>query len=145
MTTIAANLEAIASDSRVSGGPMFNTTKLRRIGDSIYGGAGNLSQILKMFLWFENPDCSPIWKEAPEFHILQVSPRGLFVWESEQIAIPIDTPFYAIGSGSEYAMGALACGATLEQAVTVASMFDPGTSATVHVELLTPKPKRKRR
>lgn len=144
MTTIAANLEGMASDSRVSGGPMFNTTKLRRINGSLYAGAGNLSQILKMFLWFENPDQAPVWKEAPEFHILQVSPMGLFVWESEMIAIPIDTPFYAIGSGSEYAMGALACGASLEQAVTIASMFDPGTSSTVHLEFLVPKTKRKR-
>ncbi len=145
MTTIVANMKGMASDTRVTGGPMFNTTKVRRIGDSLYGGAGNLSQILKMFLWFENPDQVPSWKEHPEFSILQVSPRGLFVWESEMVAIPIDTPFYAIGSGSEYAMGALACGATLEKAVEVAAMFDPGTSGALHFEPLVPKTKPKRR
>ena len=145
MTTIVANLEGMASDTRVTGGPMFNTTKVRRIKDSLYGGAGNLSQILKMFLWFENPDQAPSWKEAPDFHILQVSPQGLFVWESEMIAIQIDTPFYAIGSGSEYAMGALACGATLQKAVEIASLFDPGTSGCMHYEpLVQPKRRRKR-
>lgn len=144
MTTIVANLEGMASDTRVTGGPMFNTTKVRRIKDSLYGGAGNLSQILKMFLWFENPDQAPVWKEAPDFHILQVSPQGLFLWESEMIAIPTDTTFYAIGSGAEYAMGALACGATLAQAVQIAATFDPGTSGNMFFEPLAPKAKRKR-
>jgi hypothetical protein len=143
MTTIVANPEGMASDTRVTGGPMFNTTKMRRIGDSLYGGAGDLSQILKMFLWFENPDQAPVWKAPPEFTILQVSPRGIFVWESEMIAIPIDTPFYAIGSGSEYAMGALAYGANLDKAIEIASMFDPGTSGSVHYEPLTPKRRRR--
>ena len=145
MTTIVANLQGMASDTRVTGGPMFNTTKVRRIGDSLYGGAGHLSQILKMFLWFENPDQVPSWKEAPDFTILQVCPRGIFVWESEMIAIQIDTPFYAIGSGSEYAMGALACGSGLDKAIEIASMFDPGTSGSVHYEPLIPKRKRRGR
>lgn len=143
MTTIVASLQAMAADSRVSGGPMFDTTKIRRIGGSLYGGCGTLSQILKMFAWFENPDMVPNWKTTPDFSILQLSPDGLFVWESEMIAIRIDTPFYSIGSGSEYAMGALACGANLQQAIQVASNFDPGTNDRIHIEELAPKRKRK--
>ncbi len=41
--------------------------------------------------------------------------------------------FYAIGSGSRFALGALAAGATAKQAVKIASRFDAATNDQVHV------------
>lgn len=115
---------------------MFKATKIQRIKGSLYGGAGNLEQILKMFEWFKNPDMKPDWKFQPEFEILQLSTEGLFVWGSEMIAIPVGMPYYSIGSGSHYALGALECGAPPQEAIRVAHKFDPYTGRELQVHKL---------
>jgi ATP-dependent protease HslVU (ClpYQ) peptidase subunit len=138
MTTIIATAEVIASDRRVTGGPMFKATKIQRIKGSLYGGAGNLEQIMKMFEWFKNPDMKPEWKFEPDFSILQVSAEGLFYWGTEMIAVPVGMPFYAIGSGANYALGALECGAPPEEAIRIAHKFDPYTGREVQVHKLKP-------
>lgn len=136
MTTIVATTEVMASDRRVTGGPMFKTTKIQRIHGSIYGGAGNVDQIFKMFEWFKNPDMKPEWKFEPDFEILQLSAEGLFVWTSEMIAIPVGMPYYAIGSGAHFALGALECGADPANAIRVAHKFDPYTGREVQTHTL---------
>lgn len=127
MTTIVANLEAMASDQRLTGGPMFKAQKIQRIKGSLYGGCGNYEQVLKMFEWFRNPDMKPEWKFEPDFVILQLSPEGLFWWGSEMIAMPINQAFFAVGSGGNYALGALEAGADLRSAVQIASKYDEST------------------
>jgi hypothetical protein len=136
VTTIVATTELLASDRRVTGGPMFKATKIARIKGSLYGGAGNLEQIMKMFEWFKNPDMKPDWKFQPEFEILQVCPEGIFYWSSEMIAVPVGMDFYAIGSGSHYALGALECGAPADEAIRVAHKFDPYTGREVQLHKL---------
>lgn len=138
MTTIIATVESMASDRRVTGGPMFKCTKIARIKGSLYGGAGDMAQILKMFEWFKNPDMKPDWKFQPEFEILQLSPEGLFLWGSEMIAIPVGMPYYAIGSGAAFALGALECGAPPNEAIRVAHKFDPYTGRELQVHKLNP-------
>jgi hypothetical protein len=133
LTTIVCNLEAMASDKRVSGGHMFAAQKIQRIKGSLYGGCGNYEQLLKMFEWFKNPDMRPDWKFQPEFEIIQLSPEGIFCWGSEMIAVPVLQPFYATGSGSAYAMGALECGADLRSAVEVAAKYDSATGHGVQI------------
>lgn len=110
---------------------MFRATKIQRIRGSLYGGAGNLEQILKMFEWFRNPDMKPDWKFATEFEILQLSPQGLFLWGTEMIAMPLDLPHYAVGSGGMYALGAMECGAPPAEAIRIAHKFDPYTGKEV--------------
>ena len=44
---------------------------------------------------------------------------------------------YALGSGSRYALGALEAGATAEQAIKIASLYDWGTNGTVTVKEVT--------
>jgi ATP-dependent protease HslVU (ClpYQ) peptidase subunit len=135
MTTIVATTEMMASDRRVTGGPMFRITKIQRIRGSLYGGAGNVEQILKMFEWFRNPDMKPDWKFGTEFEILQLSPEGLFLWGGEMIAMPLDLPHYAIGSGGAFALGAMEAGAPPAEAIRIAHKFDPYTGK----ELVTHK------
>jgi ATP-dependent protease HslVU (ClpYQ) peptidase subunit len=137
MTTIVATTAMMASDRRVTGGPMFKATKIQRIKGSIYGGAGSIEQIAKMFEWFKNPDMKPDWKFQPEFEILQLSPEGLFLWGIEMIALPVEMPYYAIGSGAHYALGALECGAPVEEAIKIAHKFDPFTGREVQVHKLS--------
>jgi hypothetical protein len=131
MTTIVATLDSIYADRKVTGLPMHRTTKIQRINGSLYGGAGSAEQIQKMFVWFANPDMKPDWKFEPDFHILQVSHQGIFFWGCEMVALPIPLPHYAVGSGSEYAIGALECGAPPDQAIKIASKYDPYTGSEV--------------
>ena len=148
MTTIVADLYSMGSDRRVSGGSMFTAEKIQRIKGSLYGGCGNFEQVLKMFEWFKNPDMKPEWKFEPDFEILQLSPDGLFFWGSEMIAIPITMPYFAIGSGGHYALGAMECGADLAHAIRVASKYDSSTGHGIYLASLKQSepaaPKRKR-
>lgn len=141
MTTIVANREAMASDQRLTGGPMFKAQKIQRIRGSLYGGCGNWEQVLKMFEWFRNPDMRPEWKFEPEFEIIQLSPQGLFLWGSEMVAMQITQGFYACGSGGHYAMGALENGADLKTAIRIASKYDEATGHGVQLVKLNRGPK----
>jgi hypothetical protein len=115
---------------------MFGITKIQRIRGSLYGGAGNVEQILKMFEWFKNPDMKPDWKFGVEFEILQLNAEGLFLWGGEMIAMPLDLPHYAIGSGGQLALGALECGAPPAEAIRIAHKFDPYTGRELVVHKL---------
>jgi hypothetical protein len=55
-----------------------------------------------------------------------VKPSGdlYFADDSLHFAGPIKSEYYAIGSGAGYAMGAFAMGATAEEAVKAACLFD---------------------
>jgi hypothetical protein len=128
----------MAADKRVTGAPMFKATKIQRIRGSLFGGAGNVEQILKMFEWFRNPDMKPDWKFETDFAILQLSHEGLFLWGPEMIAMPVGLPYYAVGSGAEYALGAMECGAPADEAIRVAHKFDPYTGKELLVHKLKP-------
>jgi hypothetical protein len=148
MTTIVADLYGMGSDKRVSGGTMFTAEKIQRIKGSLYGGCGNFEQVLKMFEWFKNPDMKPEWKFEPDFEILQLSPEGLFFWGSEMIAIPIMLPYFAIGSGGHYALGAMECGADLTHAIKVASKYDSSTGhgiSLIKLRMADPEPVKAKR
>ena len=62
--------------------------------------------------------------------------KNLFVLNSELYPIPIDTDFFSVGSGSDYAMGAMAMGASAADAIRVASQFDCHTNDKVEAESL---------
>lgn len=88
------------------------------------GGASGLKERLA----FHNADDG--------FTFLAVHPSG----EAEYMlgyGLParFNAPFYAIGSGDEYAMGAMEAGATVEEAVRIACKFD--TLSELPIETLT--------
>ena len=57
MTTIVCNLECMAADSRVSaeGAPFYHSDKIFRIGDSLFGTAGDGMMGLLMIDWLRGP------------------------------------------------------------------------------------------
>lgn len=52
---------------------------------------------------------------------------GIQLSWKELLPVDIENPYYAIGSGGEYALGALAMGASADEAVATAHKFDSGT------------------
>jgi ATP-dependent protease HslVU (ClpYQ) peptidase subunit len=73
------------------------------------------------------------WNEADDeetkFAFL-IAIGGMVFELADDMSIALDSKgFYGVGSGSSYAIGALAQGATVEEALKIASKYDAYTSA----------------
>jgi 20S proteasome alpha/beta subunit len=55
----------------------------------------------------------------------------MFVFDDPSAWLVVDQPYYAIGSGSPFALGALAQGASAKEAVEAAAKSDPFTGMGV--------------
>lgn len=149
MTTIAANLECMAGDTRVTtAGAYYHATKLFRIGESIFGTAGDGFMCLVMIEWLKTSrNRQSLYKqwgdyERDQIELLELNPRGLFLWTGWGIPEPIHEVRYAIGSGQLAALKAMDKGDSPEDAVKGVIDYDEATGLPVQVELLAaPKPK----
>jgi hypothetical protein len=133
MTTIAANLKAMAADRFVTYAPSYNgSSKLWIAKGAVWGAAGNVGHISAFKAWTMGKGKRPVVvdpedTDAARLEILQLSPEGLFLWVNDDAPDAVKEPFYAIGSGAGYAIGALSMQSSLEQAVEVAAKWDSGT------------------
>jgi hypothetical protein len=68
------------------------------------------------------------------FSGLRLFPDGRLEYWSEDIEVPtpVDAPC-AVGSGMDFAIGAMLHGATPSEAVAIATQRDPGTGGTITV------------
>lgn len=140
MTTIVSNRTSMAADKRVTGGPMFRTTKIFRINGSLIGICGNLEAALQFVEWRRTPDAKPEFGENAGFEALELSADGrLTYWASQLVAMAIEDEFYAIGSGASIALGAMGMGASPKRAIVVAAMYDAGTGSDVQTLTLAGK------
>jgi len=156
MTTIIVTKDRILSDGQVSFGDRVDNLdfkKIRKIGGYLVGGAGRLSSVLTFFSWFEQCiKMEKIQKEVPEliiennpdkpdegFHAVVLHPDGqIFYHEGNDPsrAYPLDVEYFAIGSGSDYALAALDGGASPEKALEVAKFRDVFSGGDTFVEYL---------
>lgn len=122
-TTIAADRQATCSDMR------RQTTKLVRGSDPrivfAWTGTESLGRIL--MAWYEagqDPAKWPAGQATSDWTRMLVARKG-FVEEYEQFPSPtIHRGFAAWGSGRDFAMGALAMGASARHAVVIASRYN---------------------
>ena len=132
MTCIVATLEAMAADRFVTYGPSYTgDTKIWTAKGSIWGAAGETSCILAFKAWTlgkrKRPQIEKEEDDSTRIEVLQLSPKGLYLWINDSAGDAIKEHFYAIGSGGGYAIGALSMGASLEQAIEVAAKWDSNT------------------
>ena len=135
MTTIAYDGKSIAADSQGTCGFIEQSpfTKIFEVDDYYIAGSGSYSTILAIVDWFRNGRPQG---QIPEFDKDSLS--GLFVVDKETKMLEVygaktlkfpTTSFSnapnALGSGEEFAMGALLSGASASQAVLVACRLDP--------------------
>jgi len=133
VTTVAASLvhKEIAADSMCSGeGGYYSVCKLRHWKDGVAGAAGDWVQILKFFNSIENggdldSDC--------DVECMELRAEGIYVYESTLIPARIKEPFYAIGTGSAYALASMHLGKSPREAVEIAALFDPATRGPIDV------------
>lgn len=136
MTTIAWDGRTMAAD-RLSTGHRNPVCKLHRLPDGgIVGGAGQLDEILRAVEWLQQggvPADKP--KLADDcMTLLMVDGRGkAWTYHSALHPVPILLPFYAVGSGSDYAMAAMACEKDAADAIRIAARFDHNTGVGIDV------------
>lgn len=140
MTTIAYRDGTMAADTRAYAGynaPLGSKSKLRLSEDGSLMGCsssapGQSDAVLAWALAGADPRSAPAF-DKPNFALLIVRPDGsaLYGYDSFHLSGPVSAPFYAVGSGMGYAIGAMSMGASAERAVEVACQHDVWTGAPV--------------
>ncbi len=134
MTTIAFDGKTMAADKQsVGGGRKYQrlTSKIRR-GlyhgmPALFSGAGTIVYVDAMIDWFiaGMPDDKPEMPEGPDsFTVLVATEVGLYEYIDSLRPIALGPTKWAIGSGAEYALGAMAAGASAKRAVEIACTLD---------------------
>jgi ATP-dependent protease HslVU (ClpYQ) peptidase subunit len=137
MTTIATDGRAMAADGRsciadrVSGA---HVQKMRRLKDgSVLGLAGNLADLEQMVDWFNGGEQGRKPKIDSQSDAIRLMPDGrLLHYTNALLPSPIDPPF-AIGSGADFAIGAMDEGAPPKRAVERAIVRDPFSGGKITV------------
>lgn len=145
MTTIAWDGTRLAADKRSTNSGLHRAvTKIRCIHGNFYAGAGSFSEINELMAWVEagcNPDTFPAVQRDPTRYnpMMFVTPeKKVYLYEMTPYPIHIENKQYAIGSGRDYALAAMACGRDAIEAVHLAAMFDINTGNGVdHMEFGT--------
>ena len=137
MTTIAYRDGVLAADTQVSrcGNDSGRTVKVRRIGRLLVGACGTTSLTQRFIGWIAGGMKGP----APALRIddshacvVAVMPDGALVeWNGDHPPDIIRAPFAAWGSGADIALGAMAFGASAEEAVKAAASIDHATGGDI--------------
>lgn len=155
MTTIVANLEGMAADTRVSeeGAPFYQATKIFRIGNSLFGTAGHGDMCLVMVEWLKTAQRSrmALYKQWADYDrdqlvLLELRlPGELYRWTGWGLPERILSERWAVGSGATAALTALDHGADLEEAVKAATEYDQYSGAPIQVEMLKVTSRKRKR
>lgn len=140
MTTIAWDGRTLAADRQVSfgGGRMGESAKIARRGDgALIGCAGVLGMADALRQWFLDGEQGPRPRlEAGADNTCAafiVRPDGAIDHISETGVARIESAQFAIGSGADYALGAMSMGADARRAVEVAMGWDNGSGGGIDV------------
>ena len=138
MTTIAFKDGVLAADSHIACGGLRSGTaqKIFEHGGGAIAGAGAYAEFLRFKDWIvdgADPEKRPELKESdliwikPDGSVVEFEPTGQLAYEA---------PFYALGSGRELAIGAMAAGASAEEAVRIAIDWSQGSGGEVQIALV---------
>jgi 20S proteasome alpha/beta subunit len=147
VTTIAYRDGVLASDSRAYSGdktPIGAKTKIHRLDDGRLIGISttNVGGDALIRRWAEAgcpiQDASDLKPDA--FEALLLKPDGSVWYANGNLdwTGPLTGSFIAIGSGSQFALGAMAAGASAEDAVRLSCGLDPWSAEPVMTLRLKP-------
>lgn len=133
MTTIATDGKTIAADSQgcTSFIVRHSVIKLHRIRDEVLGFAGEPPEIQKYIDWvrLHRPE-----ENAPKFSdrfFGLLVRKGSVLFEDDSLNPQVVGSPFAVGSGQEFAMGAMLAGASPREAVRIAIALDPHSGGKV--------------
>lgn len=143
MTTVAYKDGVLAADRAISANGHIGATRKvnrRKSDGALIGWCGTVSVCQKWAEWFlagergtapglgsDDESASQVIVVRPDGSVEQYDRYGRAVY---------DAPYYAIGSGTDYALGAMAFGATARQAVAAAMKHDHMTGSGVQYVFL---------
>ena len=153
MTTLAYKSGILAADTKVSDDSDYvaNATKIRKMQGHLIGASGDMD-VMHWFLTNFKPDLltgklqlksAGILKEGSLDAII-VDPEGKLYHYSDRLLVTPITAFnyYACGSGSPFALGAMFAGATAKEAVKAAMKHDAHTGGRLMSIKLDRKPRK---
>jgi len=130
----------LAADTRAYGGrgqtSPGSKSKIHRLADGTRVGivSATPGEPERFLDWMKAGEDRTAWTgDKPDLRALIIRPNGEVFLAEDSIwwSGPIDCQSYAIGSGSDFALGAMAMGATAKQAVYVACDFDSNSGPPV--------------
>jgi 20S proteasome alpha/beta subunit len=130
MTTIAWDGSTLAGDRRGNAGGMaYEVCKLRRTADGrLLGFSGEIGVGTLMLDWLDRGGPRPAAQDSDRWAtLLEIEPDGSCWCHGRDGRWRIEQGFFAIGSGRDFALAAMAMGADAAKAVEVAARFDTGT------------------
>lgn len=133
MTCIAWDGKTLAADKRSCGGSLHSTvTKIFKVNGTLVGVSGDFVVGMSMLNWLLKGGDAAAFPEKQKVRetyatVVQIDTDGK-VWKYEDTPYPfrVEEPFYAIGSGRDFAIAAMHYGKSSLEAVLLASRFDPG-------------------
>ena len=146
MTTAAWDGKTMAADRQSTTGGMRHQSPQAKIHQGTYhgmpalfAGAGTVVYSASMIEWLllGMPDeRKPEMPESPDsFTVFVATEAGVFLYVDSLRPIPLGQIKWAIGSGGEYAFGAMDAGASAKRAVEIAC--DRDTNSGMGVDVLT--------
>lgn len=136
MTTIASSRREVAFDTRTVEDAKYwrADDKVVRVRNYLVGCAGDDAQIQEFLRCLRNPRRKK--PELSDLVALALGPDGIWHYRNSMVGTPVHTPFFAIGSGEGYALGAMSAGKSPKEAVEIAADWDPNTGRPVLVMVL---------
>lgn len=130
MTTIAFDGKTLAADRQMGG--IFNVKKIFKVPQGWAAGCGDYDNILEIVCWLQegaDRDDMPTLPDKNDTDVIIIVPSGKVQWLSWPYLrfVELTEERVSFGSGSEFALGAMAAGATAKQAVAIACRYDPHT------------------
>lgn len=127
----------------------YKTTKIEKIGDSIFGIAGENCPD-DVFQWLRDAayDCIP-WHKAsrPEhakkwdYFLIQLAPDGIWLWNQKLYRVKCEEDNYAIGSGRKVALYCMRyLHLSPKESVEQSCLIDHWSNGPVDVLELPPRP-----
>lgn len=132
MTTIAAKVSTgeIAADTMVSDDETFYSASKLRIGkQSIYGACGTWKNILTAFNAMETGGKE--WDSDTDIEVLELRADGIYIYDGISIPTKIMNDFWAVGSGSAWAIAAMELGMSPKDAVKLACKYDVSSNEPI--------------
>jgi ATP-dependent protease HslVU (ClpYQ) peptidase subunit len=141
MTTIATDGRAMAADGLVHDHCDTivdrDCRKVFRLADGrIAGGAGNAFDVLAWVNWLDAAKSGPCPIEGTQFSGLILDPSGTVLWVDHKGREGVTPVPAAVGSGQDYAYGAMDAGADPAEAVRIATLRDVYSGGYIHIEAL---------
>lgn len=153
MTTVAYDKrnKTIGADSKNTdgSGQVFLVNKIERLTDGrFFLGSGHLLTIDQMKRWADvnfledrRPDFSELIGENADDYsssCIIISKDGCRVWiiDDEMTPFEVEDDIVTTGSGGSVARGALAAGATMEEAINIAIKYDSNSGGPVRTHII---------